>query len=165
MTRFASHFRFSGGKKSHRELRVRPHRCHGAHRNGGRRPLLQLHPGHHQPPCLQEQQVVSTSADWRSGCGGGKSSSLTAAVLNLQVPLQRRRGETLRLGTAGLRVLRRGDDCMYKTLFKTQSRDNPFLTFVLSFMFQTKTYDSVTDKFMDFSFEKVSRVEQFVFVS
>lgn len=25
----------------------------------------------------------------------------------------------------------------------------------VTFMFQTKTYDSVTDKFMDFSFEKV----------
>lgn len=28
----------------------------------------------------------------------------------------------------------------------------------LVFLFQTKTYDSVTDKFMDFSFEKVRRV-------
>lgn len=26
----------------------------------------------------------------------------------------------------------------------------------MTFIFQTKTYDSVTDKFMDFSFEKVT---------
>lgn len=32
----------------------------------------------------------------------------------------------------------------------------PFLThFSVPHLFQTKTYDSVTDKFMDFSFEKV----------
>lgn len=28
----------------------------------------------------------------------------------------------------------------------------------VSFIFQTKTYDSVTDKFMDFSFEKVKTI-------
>lgn len=30
----------------------------------------------------------------------------------------------------------------------------------MTFIFQTKTYDSVTDKFMDFSFEKVTRTSE-----
>ncbi len=31
-------------------------------------------------------------------------------------------------------------------------------------MFQTKTYDSVTDKFMDFSFEKVKMISKLFFL-
>ncbi len=33
----------------------------------------------------------------------------------------------------------------------------------ISFIFQTKTYDSVTDKFMDFSFEKVKALSSLCF--
>jgi len=70
--------------EGHWELRVRPHRRHGAHGHGGRRPLLQLHQGHRQPARLQEQQVVSAGDDdeeeelkdlGRSGFNGASSSS------------------------------------------------------------------------------------------
>lgn len=56
----ASGFRFSGRRRSehHWELWIRPHRRHRSHGHGRWGPLLQLHQGHCQPPCLQEQQVV-----------------------------------------------------------------------------------------------------------
>lgn len=40
-----------------------------------------------------------------------------------------------------------------------------FLWHVFFFIFQTKTYDSVTDKFMDFSFEKVRMISRLLFSS
>lgn len=65
---------------------------------------------------------------WAQTPNGGRDAAVAAnpglwrlLLLHLQVPLQRCRGETLRLGTAGLWVLRRGDDCMSKTLFKNKA--------------------------------------------
>lgn len=90
------------------------------------------------------------------GGGGAAAAAPPPPLCSPQVPLQRRRGQVLRLRPAGLRVLRRGDDGTLRRrggVALTPSGPPPF-THTRS-VFQTKTYDSVTDKFMDFSFEKV----------
>lgn len=72
-----------GRGERHGELRVRPHRRHGAHGHGGRRPLLQLHQGHRQPARLQEQQVVSAGREPSTRSRGAPPTAETSRCVFL----------------------------------------------------------------------------------